>query len=135
MGVMMVNLDQSQFQIFPIQNQLIGSKKGPLAVRIFMDFSAQPEYDLNLQNIQANGQFDLCQTIFVDNAAGGSAVTITIGPSGTPLQTIVVRAGSQGYYNVICPNPILMQFASAGGAPCTVFLIDVAIPGATWSAI
>lgn len=130
----MANIDQGSVQVFPIQN-MVQTTKGPLAVRLFMDFGAQPEYDLDLQAIQAKNQFDFCQTLFIDNSAGGSAVTVTIGAKGVPVQTIVAKAGSQGYYQVVCPNPILMQFTSAGGAPCTVLLIDVAIPGAVWSAI
>jgi hypothetical protein len=131
----MTNIDQTGIQVFPIQNQLVSGPKGPLAVRLYMDFSSDTEYDVDLQNIQALGQFDLCQTLFIDNSAGGSAVTVNIGAKGTPTQTIVAKAGSQGYYNVVCPNPILMQFSSAGGAPCTALLIDVAIPGMVWSTI
>jgi hypothetical protein len=129
-----MNIDQNQIQIFPIQNQ-VQTTKGPLAVRLWMDFATQPEYDLDLQSIQSRNQFDLCQTIFIDNSLGGSAVTVNIGVAGSPTQTIVAKAGTQGYYNVVCPNPILMQFISAGGAPCTVLLIDVAIPGAVWPTV
>ena len=51
-------------------------KKGPLAVRLIMDFTQTNEYDLNLQNTQATAQFDLCQTLFVDNSQGGAPLTI-----------------------------------------------------------
>ena len=128
----MGNINQSAIQYVTTQNQLLVTGKGPLAARVIIDFTAQADYDLDMQNAQSLNQFDLCQTIFVDNSAGGAAVTITIAGSG---QVIVVKAGQQGYYNVMCPNPIRMHFNSAGGALVTVFLIDVAIPGATWSAI
>jgi hypothetical protein len=128
----MANFDQLKLQIIPIQNQLMVGAKGPLAVRLFLDFGAQPEYVVDLQNLQSTNQFDLCQTIFVDNSAGGSAVNITIPSSG---QVIVVKAGAQGYFNVICPNPIKIVFDCSGGSPVTAFLINVAIPGAVWSAI
>ena len=128
----MSNVNQGQIQVIGSQNQLMVGGKGPLAVRLFLDFSAQPEYVLDLQNMQSLNQFDLCQTLFVDNADGGSAVIITIPSSG---QRIVVKAGEQGYFNVICPNPIKIVFDAAGGQPVTVFLINVAIPGAVWTAI
>ena len=128
----MANLNQQQIQFFPIQNQQIVGKKGPLAARLVLDFSQQSQYNLDMQNAQSLNQFDLCQTIFVDNSAGGSAVMITIAGSS---QVIVVKSGTQGYFNVICPNPINISFQSAGGQVVTIFLIDVAIPGATWSAI
>lgn len=128
----MANINQGQLQIISSQNQLMVGGKGPLAVRLFLDFAAQAEYVLDLQNMQSLNQFDLCQTLYVDNADGGSAVTITIPSSG---QRIVVKAGEQGYFNVICPNPIKIVFDCAGGNPVTVFLINTAIPGAVWSAI
>lgn len=128
----MANVDQDKVQILPIQNQLIAGKKGGLAVRLFLDFSAQPEFVVDLQQIQSTARFDLCQTIYVDNADGGSAVIITIPSSGF---RVVVKAGEQGFFQVICPNPIKIVFDCAGGNPVTVFLINTAIPGAIWSAI
>jgi len=126
----MSNLNQEQIQMLPIKNQLIvQGNRGPLAARIVLDFTATQDYDLDLQQMQSTNQFDLCQTIFIDNADGGAALTITINGSG---QRIVAKAGTQGYYNVLCPNPIKLHFNSAGGAICNVFLIDVAIPGAVW---
>ena len=128
----MANINQQAIQFITTQNQLLVTGKGPLAARLIVDFTAQSDYDLDMQNAQSLNQFDLCQTIFVDNSVGGAAVTITINGSG---QVIVVKAGQQGYYNVMCPNPIKIHFNSAGGGLVTVFLIDVAIPGATWSAV
>lgn len=129
----MANTPQQSIQFVPIQNQLVlTGKKGPMAARVIIDFTVQNSFDLDMQQVQSTNQFDLCQTVFIDNSAGGSAVTVTIAGSG---QVIVAKPGSQGYYNVLCPNPIKMNFQSAGGAVCTIFLIDVAIPGAVWSAI
>jgi hypothetical protein len=126
------NLNQQQVQVVQSQNQLLVGAKGPLALRLYLDFAAQSEYVVDLQNLQATNQFDLCQCIYVDNADGGSAVIIAIPSSG---QRIIVKAGEQGYFNVICPNPIKFVFDCAGGNPVTVLLINVAIPGAVWSAI
>jgi hypothetical protein len=77
-------------------------------------------------------QLDLCQTLYIDNSKGGAALDVTVPASG---QVITAKAGTQGYYNIICPNPIGLIFDCAGGARITIFLINVAIPGATWSAI
>ena len=127
-----MNIDNEQLQFGPSKNQLIVGGKGGLWCRLNLDFTVQPQYVLDMQHAQSLNRFDLCQTIFVDNSAGGAAVNITIPASG---HVIVVKAGAQGYYNVICPNPIGMVFDSAGGSRVTVFLINVAIPGSTWSAI
>lgn len=125
-----MNVNQGQVQFIPSQNQLLMGKKGPLCARINMDFSAAPAYHLDMQQVQSTNQFDFCQTIFVDNSAGGSAISITIQGSG---QVIVAKAGTQGYYNVVCPNPIVMDFASAGGQLAQILLINVAIPGSVWT--
>jgi hypothetical protein len=128
----MPNINQEQIQFLPLQNQLIVGKRGPLGARIILDFTAAQDFDLDMQQVQSTNQFDLCQTIFIDNSAGGSALTITINGSG---QQIIAKAGTQGYYNVLCPNPIKLHFNSAGGAICNVFLLDVAIPGAVWPVV
>lgn len=125
-------IDQQSIQVFPTNSQLMVGGKGPLAARLIMDFTQTSEYDLDMQNFQSLNQFDLCQTIFVDNANGGAPVSILIPSSG---QLIVVKNGTQGYFNVICPNPIRMIFTCAGGQIVTVFLINTAVPGASWSAI
>ena len=127
-----MNINQKQVQVVASQNQLIAGAKGPLAVRLYLDFAAQSQYVFDAQNMQGTNQFDLCQTLYVDNADGGAAVNITIPSSG---QRITVKSGQQGYYNVICPNPIKIVFDCAGGSPVTAYLINVAIPGSTWSAI
>lgn len=123
------NVNQQQVQYIPSKNQLLMGKKGPLACKISMDFSATTQYKLNLQQQQSTNNFDFCQTIFIDNSKGGDTLTVTIGGSG---QQIVAKAATQGYYNVICPNPIELVFDSNGGALATVFLINVAIPGHVW---
>jgi len=125
-----MNVNQGQVQFIPSQNQLLMGKKGPLCARINMDFSAASAYHLDMQQVQSTNQFDFCQTIFVDNSAGGAAISITIQGSG---QVIVAKAGTQGYYNVVCPNPIVMDFNSAGGQLAQILLINVAIPGSVWT--
>lgn len=127
-----MNIDQQTIQIFPSNNQLMVGGKGPLCARLIMDFTQTAEYDLDMQNLQALNQFDLCQTIWVDNSAGGAPITIEIPASG---QSVVVKNGTQGHFNVVCPNPIKMKFKCDGGQTVTVFLLNSAIPGATWSAV
>jgi hypothetical protein len=127
-----MNIDQQHIQWGPSQNQLMVGKKGPLWGRLVLDFSAAPTYHLDIQNAQALNQFDLCQTIFIDNSAGGDSVSVSIPATG---QVIKCKAGQQGYFNVVCPNPIVMDFSSNGGAVATFLLLNVAIPGAVWSAV
>lgn len=124
-----MNINQEQIQIFPIKNQLVSSQKGPLAAFILMDFTSTPEYDLDMQQVQATAQFDLCQTVYIDASLAGADFSVFIPGS---QQFITAKAGTQGYYNVVCPNPIKMQFTCAGGQ-VRAHLINVAIPGAVWA--
>ena len=126
-------INPTQLQFMASQNQLAATGQGPLACRIIMPFATQALYTLDLQAQQAQNKFDLCQTIFVDNSddtGGGGVVTIIIPSSG---QQIVIPAQTQGYFNVVCPNPIAMSFASTGTQTVNVLLLDVAIPGAVWT--
>lgn len=125
----MNNIDQKQIQFLPTQNQLVVGKKGPLAAFMLLDFTVTNEWDLDMQQVQGTNQFDLCQTIFIDASAAGAAFQVFI-PSSQ--QIIIAKPGTQGYYNVICPNPIKMQFSCAGGF-VRVHLTNVAIPGMVWS--
>jgi hypothetical protein len=125
-------VNQQQVQFIPSKNQLLMGAKGPLCARLNLDFSApNAHYDLDMQQVQSTNNFDFCQTMFIDNSAGGAPIVVTIPASG---QVIFAKAGTQGYYNVVCPNPIKMSFDSSGGQLATILLLNVAIPGATWSA-
>lgn len=128
----MSNLNQNTVQFLPIQNQMMPSGPSALAARISIDFSAQSDYDLDMQAVQSQGKFDRCQSMFIDNADGGAPIFVTFKGSG---QRIALKGGWQGWFNVVSPNPISLHFASAGGALCNVLLTDVAIPGATWAAV
>jgi len=128
----MTNYDQESIQWVKSQNQLMVGARGPLCARLFLNFALDTEFLLDMQHVQSVNQFDLCQSIYIDNADGGSAVVVTIPSSG---MRIVAKSGSQGWYNVVCPNPIRITFDCAGGSPVTVLLSNTAIPGAIWSAI
>jgi hypothetical protein len=124
-------VNQLQVQYIPSKNQLmVQGKKGPIAGVLVLDFSAAPTFHLDLQNDQSRGYIDLVQTIYIDNSAGGDQVVINISGS---QQVIIAKAGTQGYYNVICPNPIVMDISSNGGQVAKFHFINVAIPGAVWS--
>lgn len=130
----MANVDQNALQFIPSQNQLMVGKKGPLVAKLYLDFTQAQEYDLDMQHAQSVNQFDLCQSIYIDNADGGAAVTVIFDPSGVAFR-VVAKSGTEGWYNVVCPNPIKARFLCAGGSPVTILMTNVAIPGAIWSAI
>lgn len=94
---------------------------GPLALPIRLDFSANTSYTLDYSNQTARGFMDMVQTIFVDNFGNGAILKITIQGSQQVLQ---IPAGTQGYFPVICPNPVRIQFDSTGGTVQSVILLN-----------
>jgi hypothetical protein len=100
--------------------------EGPKALPIALDFSANSTYVLDYTNMQQRNYFGLVQTLWVDNFGNGSTLIITI---PAVAQRIVVPAGVQGYFTCICPNPIKMQFDSAGGTVQQVTLLNFPILG------
>ena len=126
----MTPINQEQIQSVPSMLQMVTGAKGPLALRLNLDFTIDSEFALDLQNYQSLNRFDLCQAVKIDNELGGTSFTLEVPVSG---DRITAKAGTQGFYNIICPNPIKMVFKCAGGGRVTVFLINTAIPGSVWS--
>lgn len=98
---------------------------GPKCVPIRLDFGAFQTYTLDYSNMQNLSYLDMVQTLWVDNYGNGSILTITVNASQQVLQ---IPAGAQGYFPVLCPNPIKLQFDSAGGTVQQVTLINCPIP-------
>lgn len=127
-------LNQQLLQISQIQNMYVPSE-GPKAIPVNLDYtggSASPlVYTLDLQNFQSLGNLQMVQTLYVDCSASSNDLTMTMS-SG---QVIVAKAGTQGYYAVLCPNPVKIAFSSAtSSVVIPVFLINTALPGVVWDA-
>lgn len=107
--------------------------EGPKALPLLLDFSGTvTEYDLDLTNQQQQGYITMIQTIYIDLSRSGAAdLTITINGS---QQVIKAKAGTQGYYSVLVPNPPKLTFASsASSAVVPVYLINVPVAGVVWT--
>ena len=111
-------------------NQLM-PEEGPKTLPLILDFSGTNSYLLTLENFQALGHFSMCQTLWVDLSTSGENMIITVGSTG---QIIKCLAGTQGYYNVLVPNPINITFTCVGGpADVRVQVINVPIAGVVWN--
>jgi hypothetical protein len=104
-----------------LQRTLGMPEGGPKALPIRLDFSASPSYTLDYSNQTSLGYLDMVQTIWCDNFGNGQILKITIPGSQQVLQ---IPAGIQGYFAVLCPNPIRMQFDSTGGTVQQVSLLN-----------
>jgi hypothetical protein len=100
---------------------------GPKCIPITLDFTAFGTYVLDLSNVQTRGYFDMLQTVWVDNFNNAQILKITV-PS--TQQVLQVPASTQGYFPILCANPIKLQFDSAGAGVgvAQVTLINCPIP-------
>jgi hypothetical protein len=129
----MLSIDAGALQICLTDNQNL-PKEGPRVIPAQLDFSANDTVGLDLSNQQQRGFFSMLQTIFVDMGAAAAPLTITVNGTG---QTIICKQNTQGYYNILQPNPIKLTFTSvAGSVPkVPVFLCNMPIAGAVWSTV
>jgi hypothetical protein len=118
-----------------IMNQQVPDD-GPKAIPLLLDFTATTaidEYDVDLTNQQQQGRISMIQSLYIDLSGATNDLTVTNPISG---QVIKAKAGTQGYYSVLCPNPPRLNFTSStsGGTLVPVFLLNVPVSGVVWTA-
>jgi hypothetical protein len=104
--------------------------EGAKCIPASLNFATNASYLLDLTPFYQNKQFTTLQTIYVDNTQNTAALTITI--NGTN-QTIVVPAGSGGYFPVLAMQPPKLTFASTGAFTVFVALLNFYLPGQVWA--
>jgi hypothetical protein len=103
---------------------------GRQAIHILIDFSLGASYALDLSQVQALGKMDSVQTLYVDNSAGTSTLTIQM---SLTLQSITIPPLSQAYIPVLQGNPPQMQFTVGGGTPkVNIQLMNFFLPPLVW---
>lgn len=135
-----VNIRNQNMQISNSSNQT-KPKEGPKAVGQLLPFTSgyadQPgpidSFVLDLSPIQRNLAFiSMIQTVYVDAADQTVPLVIT---DLNSRQRIIVKPQTQGYYNIISPNPVKLQFDCSGGADMSVHLLNTAVPGVVWPTV
>jgi len=116
-----MNLEAQNLTPQQLQRTLGMPVGGPKCVPINLDFSVSTTYNLDMSNVQSRGFFDMVQTVWVDNSLSDVILTITV---PNTQQTLKIPAGIQGYFSVLAPNPVRMQFDSTGGVVCQVTLLN-----------
>lgn len=121
----------SQLQSPPDQLQLGIPAEGPRVLPLRLDFSASGAYSLDYTNMQSRGFFSMCQCVFIDNQNSDVPLTVQCGVTG---QQVVAKGRTQGYYPVLQPNPLQMQFfQQGGGAVALVYLLNFFVQGSVWA--
>jgi hypothetical protein len=94
---------------------------GPKCIPIRLDFVTSATWNLDYSNEMNLGKLDMVQTLWVDNFGNGQILKITVPGSQQVLQ---IPAGIQGYFPVLCPNPVRITFESTGATVQQVTLIN-----------
>lgn len=124
-----VLINSNQLQVSQIRNQVVPSE-GPKAVPVLLDFSNTDTWDVDVSQLQQLGFLSMVQSLYVDMALSDNPMVCSVNGIG---QKLVFKPGTQGYYTILCPNPVKLEFKSTqGGVQIQVFLINTPIAGATW---
>lgn len=126
-----VPIDLAKMRTLLLENQQIPSE-GPKALVFLLDMTTNASQSLSLLLTEQTGYISMLQTIFIDMTGIATNLIITLKGSG---QKIFAKAATQGYYNVLCPNPVELQFDGTIGAGqlIPIFLINAPIPGVVWA--
>jgi hypothetical protein len=126
-----MNYDTSSLNYAPVTNALVPDE-GPKAIPLLLDFTQAGEYDVDLTTQQQQGRISMVQSIYIDLSVSSNDVEVTMPISG---QLIHAKAGTQGYYPVLCPNPPRLNFTSStsGASVVPVFLMNTPILGIVWA--
>jgi hypothetical protein len=126
----MAILDQNSLQVSELTNQTVPDE-GPKAIPLLLNFANAGEFDLDLQNLQSRAFISMIQTVYVDASAATDDLTIIFNSTN---QNVMAKAGTQGYYSVLCPNPPKIRFLNTSGSDVIpVFLINVPVAGVVWN--
>ena len=106
--------------------------EGPKGVPLLLDFSSAAEWDLDLTNQQQQQRISMIQSAYIDLSGATDDLVITMPIGG---QVVRAKAGTQGYYSLLCPNPPRLNFANSSGSDVVpVFLLNVPVASVVWDA-
>lgn len=110
--------------------------EGPAATPLIFSFGSgsgqAPVYTIDYTLNQQQNFLSLVQSLYIDNEANASAVSITI--IGRSNQNITFPAGFQGYVTVLVSGTVKFTVASAGTAIVNIFMINEPVMPCIWSA-
>src|ERR1700733_3178209 len=124
--------------VTPVSNNLanaiaignaVNPKEGPKAVPYNLDFSVQTAYSINILYLYQQNIISVIQVLYVDNSANADSVQVLVSQTS---QRIIVPAGDQGYFPVLCPTNGVITVSSGGGVQVPLCLINVPMQCLTW---
>lgn len=119
-------------QIIPVPNMRV-PKQGAQSLPIILDFTTLSALYGDLRPAFDSGEFDLVQSVFIDNSANSVSTTINFPGAGPKGQNVTAQPFSQGYYPV-SPSVGDGRFtaSSGGGVAVPIAFYNVPMPYVTW---
>ncbi len=102
---------------------------GRRAIHVTIDFSLGTTFNLDIQQVQALGQFDAAQTLYIDNSGNANVLTVLL---GLTLQTIKIPANAQAYIPILQPNPPVFKISTTGAPIVDVQILNFFVPPIIW---
>jgi hypothetical protein len=102
------------------------------AVDFLVNFNNDSVFIKEFFQEQSREYIDYVQSIYIDNSASATAVTVSF--AGTTAQ-IVAKAHSQGYYPILCPPGKIIVTVSKAATEATIMnltLFNFMVPYVNW---
>lgn len=106
-------------------------KEGPAVVPVNLDFTANSAYTVDLTRLYSQKFLLQVLTVYADNSANSSPLTLTIPDT---QQKLTWPAYSQGYLPVMQSTNMVFQMASAGAFVVNVEFMNFPVAASIWSA-
>lgn len=114
---------------FGIANVLVPAG-GPKCIPIDVDFTNVASVILDGTTIVAQGKIEYLQGVFIDNSANLNNVSLTMSSTN---QVIICPKQSQGYFQIMVPDPPQIIAATPIGIVIPMFFYNVPIQPNVWS--
>lgn len=108
--------------------------EGRRALLCPLNFANDSTLTLDLTGLMQQQVISQLMVIFIDLSGSPNGLAVAFNNS---QQVIAAKAGSQGYYRVLTPNPTKITFMGSAGQPqlINVFLINFSIDGQRWDSV
>lgn len=104
--------------------------EGRKSITTIIDFSIASTFTLDLSAVVSQqGYIKSVQTLYIDNSANPSPVTIIM---GVTLQKIIWPGNTQGYMPVLAHNPPVLQFSCPTANQVTLQILNFFLPPIMW---
>jgi hypothetical protein len=113
-------------------NNVIIPKSGPACVPATLDFSNAATIEIDGEQVTSQAKIEYLQGVYIDNSQNAVDLTLTMNTTG---QRIIAKAKTQGYYNLLVPNPprIKADMAQQAGRTVPLFFYNVPIQASVWA--